>query len=102
MLVKFGADWCGPCRQVEAELDRLAATTSNLSVVKIDIERDRKLASHYGVKSIPHLVLFKHGQQVGQFVGYLKQKELKAWIGTTQKSAVSENSVIIKPANSTR
>lgn len=108
VLVKFGADWCGPCRQVEGELDRLASTTSNLSVVKIDIERDRKLATHYGVKSIPHLVLFKHGEQIGQYVGYLSHSELKAWIGPTSKSAntakrgATENHVIIKPANLAR
>lgn len=108
VLVKFGADWCGPCRQVEGELDRLASATPNLSVVKVNIDHDRKLATHYGVKSIPHLVLFKHGQQIGQYVGYMSYQELKAWIGPTSKSAATaklgttENSVIIKPANSAR
>lgn len=83
VLVKFGADWCGPCRQIEKELDRLVASSPDVSVVKLDVGRDRELAAYYGVSSIPHVILFKHGKQVGQLKGYRSQEQLAAWIGTT-------------------
>lgn len=82
VLVKFGADWCGPCRQMEKELDRLVASSPDVSIVKLDVGRDRELAAYYGVSSIPHVILFKHGKQIGQLKGYRSQEQLTAWIGS--------------------
>ncbi len=80
VLVKFGADWCGPCRKLETELDRLAQDSPKVSVVKLDVDRDKELTAYYGVSAIPHLILFKHGKQVSQLKGYRTQKQLTSWI----------------------
>lgn len=84
VLVKFGADWCGPCRKLEAELDHLEKDSPKVSVVKLDVDRDRELATHYGVSAIPHLILFKHGKQVDQLKGYRTQQQLASWIEGTK------------------
>jgi thioredoxin 1 len=85
VLVKFGAEWCPPCRKIEEELNALARTESgHVSVVKIDIDQHRDLAAHYQVSSIPHLILFQNGHQVGEARGYRSRDELKAWISRTK------------------
>ncbi|HEY4259180.1 MAG TPA: thioredoxin family protein [Schlesneria sp.] len=84
VLVKFGADWCGPCRKLEAELDHLAEDSPEVSIVKLDVDRDRELTAYYGVSAIPHLILFKHGKQVDQLKGYRTHEQLTSWIEGTK------------------
>jgi thioredoxin len=84
VLVKFGADWCGPCRQMEKELDDLAEVAPDVSVMRLDVGRDQELAAYYGVSSIPHVILFKHGKQVGQLKGYRTREQLAEWIGAAK------------------
>jgi thioredoxin 1 len=83
VLVKFGATWCGPCRKLDPELDHLEKESPEVSVVKLDVDRDRELAAYYGVSAIPHLILFKHGKQVAQLKGYRTQQQLTSWIERT-------------------
>ncbi len=66
-IVKFGASWCGPCRMLDKELDKVK---SNVNVIKIEVARSPELSRKFGVSSIPHTVLFKNGKQVAKFIGY--------------------------------
>ncbi len=59
VLVKFGADWCGPCRHMDSVLDEFSS--SQVKVVRVDIDEMPDLAQHYGVHSIPRLFLVKDG-----------------------------------------
>ena len=68
---------------MEGELNHLAVISPHISIVKLDVQRDRELAAYYGISTIPHLILFKHGKQVDQIKGYRTHQELKSWIGTT-------------------
>ncbi len=79
VLVKFGAPWCGPCRMLDPELDKLASS-GRVNVVRIEIERHPELAHHYGVTSIPRLLLFDHGNVLADRVGYADYKQLQTWI----------------------
>ena len=83
VLMKFGAKWCGPCRQIDEELDRLEPTLANegVRVERIDVGRERDLAVQYKVRSIPKLVLLHNGEVVDERVGYCSESELHAWIG---------------------
>ena len=50
VLVKFGAEWCGPCRMLDPELSELGNSMRGLAqVVRIDIDKRSELARHYGV-----------------------------------------------------
>lgn len=85
VLVKFGAEWCPPCRQIEAELDAIARSDSpTVAVVKIDIGQQPALAQHYQATRIPCLILFKDGHQVARTTGYHSRDQLQAWIASTQ------------------
>lgn len=82
VVVKFGADWCPPCRQIDRELDKFARTyVGQASVIKIDVDKQPQLAQHYRVRGIPHMVLFKEGQAVAQTKGFHSVEQLAAWAG---------------------
>ena len=70
VLVDFWAPWCPPCRAIGPTLDVVAEEFSGKAkIVKVDVDDEPEVASRYGVSSIPALLLFKGGQQVGQLVG---------------------------------
>ncbi len=70
VVVDFWAPWCGPCRLVGPEIDKLAARLgSSVKFVKVNVDENRELAMRYGVMSIPTIVKFDAGEVAGQVVG---------------------------------
>lgn len=78
VLVKFGAEWCGPCVHMDGVLDQFSS--SKVKVVRVDIDEMPDLAQHYGVHSIPRLFLVKDGYAIASHGGFGDEKELEAWI----------------------
>lgn len=68
VLVDFYADWCGPCNMLEPTVEAIARRT-DAAVAKVDIDQHQGLATQYGVRSVPTLLLFADGEQVEQVVG---------------------------------
>jgi len=70
VLVDFWAAWCGPCRSIAPLLEQLVAHfAGRVAVAKVDTDAEQALAGRYGIRSLPTLVLFKHGAPVEQIVG---------------------------------
>ncbi len=70
VLVDFWAPWCGPCRMVGPILEQIAQEQgARVKIVKVNIDEAPDLASHYGVMSIPTMMIFQGGKLVDQFVG---------------------------------
>ncbi len=81
VLVKFGAEWCGPCRDMERVLDQVAPSVSgDVKIVRVNIDEMPQLANHYGVHSIPRIFLFKQGRVVASHGGFPDAKSVKTWL----------------------
>ena len=81
VLAKFGATWCGPCKQIDGELSRMAGSPpAGARIVVIDVDEEPALAEKYKVSSIPHLIMFRDGEPVDIRIGFMSQSELTAWI----------------------
>ncbi|QLH83456.1 thioredoxin [Halosimplex pelagicum] len=79
VLADFHADWCGPCKALEPVVERIAETTA-ATVAKVDVDANQQLASSYGVRGVPTLVLFAGGEQVEQVVGAQPEPQLRALV----------------------
>lgn len=69
VVVDFWAPWCGPCRMVAPELEKLAGRVSGVSFVKVNVDEARDVAIKYGIMSIPTIAKFEGGNLVTQVVG---------------------------------
>jgi thioredoxin len=70
-VVDFWATWCGPCRLVAPEIDKLASKyAGSVDVVKVDVDANPQTAMKYGIMSIPTVAYFKPGEPPRAAVGF--------------------------------
>ena len=78
VLVDFWAEWCGPCKMIAPILDELASEyDGRVKIGKVNIDDFQSLATQYGIRAIPTLLIFKDGQVFDQMVGLRSKRDFK-------------------------
>ena len=79
VLVDFWAEWCGPCKMIAPILDELAGEyDGKVKVGKVNIDDHQAIATQYGIRAIPTLLIFKDGQMVDKIVGLQPKQAIEA------------------------
>ena len=73
ILVDFYADWCGPCKMLGAELEKI----DDINVLKVNVDLYADIAKKYGVMSIPTLIYFEKGKQKNKSIGFIPKEEIE-------------------------
>jgi thioredoxin 1 len=77
VLVDFYADWCGPCQTMNPVIDEaLAELEGKIKLLKISVDKHPQLSQQFGIRSIPHYVLFKKGKILWRKAGILTKRDL--------------------------
>lgn len=84
-LVDFYANWCGPCRTLAPVLEQVAKDVEGKAIVaKVDIDNAQNTANAFQISSVPTMILFKDGEEVGRLIGLKSADAIKEFIETAK------------------
>lgn len=86
-VIRFGAEWCQPCKRYTPQLEKWVNDKSNINLVLIDIEQEPTQAQNYGVMSVPYTV-FKSAHKTVGIKGALTTKQLDKVLATINEENV--------------
>ena len=82
VLVDFWAAWCGPCRMVAPEMEKIAEKYGeSIQVAKVDVDANPILSQTFGIQSIPTIAFFRPGEQPIGVIGFRPMEQLEVAFG---------------------
>ncbi len=82
VVVDFWAAWCGPCRAVAPELEKLAGSRTGRAVIaKVDTDAQPEISARFGIRSIPTLMVFRDGREAARVSGAMKAADIATRLG---------------------
>ena len=87
VFVDFWAEWCGPCRMVGPAVEQIGKIMAGkIKVAKLNVDENQQIAMKYGVQSIPSLILFRDGKEVGRTIGAAPKETYLKFIENSLKA----------------
>jgi thioredoxin 1 len=77
-ILRFTADWCNPCKQLTENITRAELI---VPIETIDIDENTELATKYGVRNLPTMLLMIDDVEIGRLVGLKTPKQIREWAG---------------------
>jgi thioredoxin len=92
VVVDFWATWCGPCKMVAPEMEKLAAKYAGaVDVVKVDVDANPRLSQTFNIMSIPTIAFFRPGQQPMGVIGFRPLEQLEQQFDLPQYTAAKND-----------
>ena len=84
VVVDFWAEWCGPCRMVGPAVEQIGKLMQGkIKVAKVNVDENQDIAMKYGIQSIPSLLLFTGGSEIGRTIGAMPKESYMKFIEST-------------------
>lgn len=81
VVVDFWAPWCGPCKMMAPGFEEAAGILEpRVRLAKLNTENEQAIGAHYGIRSIPTLVIFENGQEVARQAGAMMGPDIVRWV----------------------
>lgn len=77
VLVDFYAVWCGPCKMLAPIVEKVVEENPEISLLRVNVDENEELSRRFNIVSIPTLVYFKNGEEIGTNVGYIGEDAVK-------------------------